>query len=230
MSEKHAIIVAGGTGARMGGSKPKQFLEIDGRPILMHTLELFAHSVSPIHIVLVLPENHIVLWEELCTQHDFSIPYRLVTGGATRFQSVKNGLFILPDNGLVAVHDGVRPFAAASVIQQSFAVAAEKGNAVTSLPLKETIRELTGGSSANSVSRDRTKFRLVQTPQTFRISLLKKAYEQTESSIFTDDASVVEQIGEKINLIEGNEENIKITHSADLTFANALYENKKSPT
>ena len=228
MPDKYAIIVAGGSGTRMGSPTPKQLLEIGGKPILMYTLEVFAHSDPAISLVLVLPEKHFSLWEELCDIHRFKIPHQLVKGGETRFQSVKNGLDLLPDTGLVAVHDGVRPLVAESVIKRSFEVALEKGNAVTSLPLKETIRELKAGSVENTVSRDRSQYRLVQTPQTFAIALLKNAYKQPESPLFTDDASVVEQTGVKIHLIDGNEENIKITHKADLLVCRALLL-KKSP-
>ena len=228
MPDKYAIVVAGGSGFRMGYPTPKQFLEIGGKPILMHTLEVFAHCDPAIVLVLVLPEKHFPAWKELCEKHHFSIPYRLVKGGETRFQSVKNGLDLLPDAGLVAVHDGVRPLVAESVIKRSFEVAMAKGNAVTSLPLKETIRELKAGSAENSVSRDRAQYRLVQTPQTFEIALLKKAYQQPEDPLFTDDASVVEQTGIRIHLIDGNEENIKITHKPDLLMCRALLQ-QKSP-
>ncbi len=226
MAEKYAIIVAGGAGTRMGGVKPKQFLEIGRKPILMHTMELFLESEPSISIVLVLPEAYMASWADLCVLHKFQVPHKTAVGGATRFQSVKNGLQLLPSSGVVAVHDGVRPFVAPAVIQQSFATALKRGSAITSLPLKETIRELTGEFSE---SRDRAKYRLVQTPQTFQVALLKRAYEQPELPIFTDDASVVEQAGERVSLIEGNEENIKITHKADLIFAEALLKNKKSP-
>lgn len=228
MPDKYAIIVAGGSGIRMGSPTPKQFLEIGGKPILMHTLEVFAHSDPAISLVLVLPEKHFSLWKELCEKHRFKIPHQLVKGGETRFQSVKNGLDLLPDTGLVAVHDGVRPLVAESVIKRSFEVALEQGNAVTSLPLKETIRELKAGSVENTVSRDRSQYRLVQTPQTFSIALLKSAYQQPENPLFTDDASVVEQTGVRIHLIDGNEENIKITHKHDLLACRALLV-KKSP-
>lgn len=213
----------------MGAPVPKQFLEIGGRPILMHTLQLFAESDLQIGLVLVLPAAHMDFWQALCRQHDFTIPHKVVEGGGTRFQSVKNGLEVLSGEGLVAVHDGVRPFVSKEVIAAGFAEALVHGNAVASRPSKESIREVVDETTGRSVSRERTRYRLIQTPQTFNIRLLKRAYQQEESDAFTDDASVVEKLGETIHLIEGNPENIKITDAADLLFAHALWQNKKSP-
>ncbi len=226
MPNKYVIVVAGGTGSRMGAVLPKQFLEVNGRPILMRTLELFAGIEENVVIKLVLPEANIPLWDELCKKHQFKIDHTVVAGGPTRFQSVKNGLATLPKEGLVAIHDGVRPFVSPSVIEESFRVAEKHGNAVVSLPLKESIREV---EIDRSVARDRSRFRLIQTPQTFDIRTIQKAYEQGESSLFTDDASVFESAGHHIQLITGNEENIKITHPTDLLLAEALLINKKSP-
>jgi 2-C-methyl-D-erythritol 4-phosphate cytidylyltransferase len=228
MPEKYVIIVAGGSGSRMGGTLPKQFLEVNGRPILMRTIEVFFCFDHSMAVILVLPQSNMALWKELCEEHRFLPAHQIVAGGASRFQSVRNGLKHLPDKGLVAIHDGVRPFVSAEVIAQGFEVASKQGNAIVSLPLKESIREVPGPGN-KSAARDRSKYRLIQTPQTFDISVIKKAYMQPENALFTDDASVVESAGESIVLIEGNEENIKITHQADLLLAEALLKNKKSP-
>ncbi|MEQ8415256.1 MAG: 2-C-methyl-D-erythritol 4-phosphate cytidylyltransferase [Imperialibacter sp.] len=228
MPEKYVIIVAGGSGSRMGSALPKQFLEVNGRPILMRTIEVFFSFDPSIAVILVLPQSNMDLWKELCKEHRFLPAHQIVAGGASRFQSVRNGLELLPDKGLVAIHDGVRPFVSAEVIAQGFKVASKQGNAIVSLPLKESIREVSG-SGNKSAARDRSKYRLIQTPQTFDIRVIKKAYEQFESPLFTDDASVVESAGESIVLIEGNEANIKITHPADLLIADAFLKNKKSP-
>jgi 2-C-methyl-D-erythritol 4-phosphate cytidylyltransferase len=213
----------------MGGHVPKQFLEVCGRPVLMYTLEVFARYDSSMPIVLVLPSHGISLWKEACKKHNFGLAHEIVEGGSTRFNSVKNGLAGLPPSGLVAIHDGVRPFVNVEVIARGFAVAAEKGNAIVSLPLKESIREMASSPAGSSEARDRGRYRLVQTPQTFTLESIKKAYDCDESPLFTDDASVAEAAGEKIHLIDGNEENIKITHPADLLLAEALIKNKKSP-
>lgn len=227
MPKKYVIIVAGGSGSRMGGRVPKQFLEVGGRPVLMYTLEVFARYDPAMPIVLVLPSHGISLWMEACRKHGFGLAHEIVEGGNTRFNSVKNGLARLPASGLVAIHDGVRPFVSVEVIASGFTLAAEKGNAIVSLPLKESIREMTSSPATTSEARDRAKYRLVQTPQTFTIQSIKRAYDRDESPLFTDDASVAEAAGETIHLIDGNEENIKITHPADLLLAEALIKNKK---
>lgn len=228
MPEKHVIIVAGGSGSRMGSTVPKQFLEIGNRPILMRTLEVFAAYDPAMPIILVLPESHISLWNRLCEELGFKIPHKVVKGGQSRFQSVRNGLAQLPGNGLVAIHDGVRPFITAPVIAAGFETASRLGNAVVALPLKESIREVVP-AAGSSIARDRSLFRLIQTPQTFDIQLIKEAYKQPESPLFTDDASVVESAGATIQLIEGSEANIKITHKTDLLVAEVLLKNEKSP-
>ena len=215
--KKYLIIVAGGKGTRMGGSIPKQFMTVAGKPLLMHTLQRF-HSVAPdVECILVLSEDHIVYWAVLCSQFHFELPHTVVEGGATRFLSVKNGLNAIVDNeGLVAVHDGVRPFPSAQLINKAYATAEKTGSAIPVLLPTESIREVDG---AESRIVDRNRYRMVQTPQTFRLALLKEAYKEPYNDLFTDDASVVEASGIKVTLIDGNRENIKITHRSDLLWA-----------
>ncbi len=214
--EKFALIVAGGSGTRMGTEIPKQFLELCGKPVLMHTLERFHQFDSSIQLILVLPQTQFQYWQELCERHQFRLAHQLVAGGNSRFQSVKNGLNELPAEGLVFIHDGVRPLVSLPTIQNCENTAIAKGNALPVLPVIESVRKLENGKS---VHVDRQTYRLVQTPQTFQLSLIKKAFEQPESPLFTDDASVLEAMGECIHLVDGNSENIKITHPNDLKIA-----------
>ena len=218
--KKYAIIVAGGKGLRMGGELPKQFIPVGGRPVLMHTLDTF-HACDPsIQIVLVLPRDHQPDWQELCREYDFCVPHRIADGGATRFHSVQNGLALVDEvDALVAVHDGVRPFVSHEVIRRCYQEAASHGAVVPVIPVVETIRHLLPEGS-ETVSRD--AYRLVQTPQTFSASLLRRAYEQPFCEAFTDDASVVEALGHAVHLVEGNRENIKLTTPFDLVVARAL--------
>ncbi|KAA5544232.1 2-C-methyl-D-erythritol 4-phosphate cytidylyltransferase [Adhaeribacter rhizoryzae] len=212
-----AILVAGGTGSRMQSEVPKQFIAIGGQPILMHTIRRFYEYNPQIKLVVVLPQNQIAKWQALCYTHVFEVKHEVVTGGATRFASVKNGLAaIKTSDGIVAVHDGVRPFVPVAIIKAAFAVAAEKGNAVVAVPLKESIRQV---FKTKSKALDRSQFRLVQTPQCFRLPLFRRAYELPEEPTFTDDASVVERFGQKINLVAGSYDNIKITTPEDLLWA-----------
>jgi 2-C-methyl-D-erythritol 4-phosphate cytidylyltransferase len=216
--KKYAIIVAGGSGSRMKSELPKQFIEIGGLPILMHTLKRFKEADTEIELILVLPESQFEFWKELCEIHsEFmrAIPHKLVAGGKSRFQSGKNGLQIIENEGLVAIHDGVRPFVSAEIINESFRVAQEKGTAVVSVASKDSVR-------VNGQAIDRSTVRLIQTPQTFQIPLIKKAFETPELSTFTDDASVAEHAGFEIHLIEGAYENIKITTPEDLLWAEVL--------
>lgn len=213
------IIVAGGSGSRMQSALPKQFILLASEPILMHTIRRFYAYNPAIETVVVLPEKEIPFWQNRCEKLQFKIPHKVVSGGASRFQSVKNGLAAVTGNGVVAVHDGVRPFVPQSVIAEAFKTAREKGNAVVAVALKDSIRKVT---ESGNIALDRSEFRLIQTPQCFRFDLLKKAYELPEESTFTDDASVVEKLGEKINLTEGSYENIKITTPEDLLWAEAF--------
>ena len=213
------IIVAGGSGSRMQSTLPKQFILLAGQPILMHTIRQF-HAYNPaIETVVVLPEKEIPFWQQQCKKLEFKISHKVVAGGATRFQSVKNGLTAVSGRGVIAVHDGVRPFVPQNVIAEAFKTAFEKGNAVVAVPLKDSIRMVT---ETGNQAADRSQFRLIQTPQCFTYELLQKAYELPEESTFTDDASVVEKLGEKINLTAGSYENIKITTPEDLLWAEAF--------
>ena len=216
--KKFAIITAGGTGSRMESNIPKQFLTIAGIPILMHTIKVFQDAVPEINIILVLPENQHQYWLELCQKHDFNSDFPIVKGGETRFHSVKNGLQEINEESLVAIHDGVRPLIDPEVITNSYTTAEKYGNAVPALPVSESVRMIIDDGS-RMVERD--QLRIIQTPQTFIYSILRKAYTQDYVESFTDDASVVEATGEQIHLIEGNIENIKITRKADLKFAEA---------
>ena len=220
MSSSFVIIVAGGKGLRMGGDVPKQFLPINGKPILMHTIEAFRKAINDIQIILVLPADQHDYWQELCKVYHFQSPERIAQGGETRFHSVRNGLSLLPDDAdaVVGVHDGVRPFVSAETIQRCYAAAAEGKAVVPVVPVVETVRQILPDGS--SVTRPRDEYRLVQTPQTFPLALLKEAYQQPFSQAFTDDASVVEAFGKEITMIEGNRENIKITTPSDLKMDN----------
>ena len=216
---KTAIIVAGGKGMRMQTDIPKQFLEIHGRPILMHTLEAFYRYDASIQLILVLPSIQQGFWLELCKKHDFNLPHQIVPGGHTRFNSVQNALEHIRISGLVAVHDGVRPLVSVETISRCFNEAEKHGAAIPVVDLVDSIRQLT---DAGSQSVNRTNYKLVQTPQVFNSEILIKAYKQDFSTRFTDDASVVEACGEEIKLVAGNPENIKITTAFDLKLAEIL--------
>ena len=220
--ERYAILVAGGKGLRMGGDIPKQFLPIGGKPVLMRTIEVFCQAYPDIHIILVLPVSQQYYWQQLCQDYHFTIPVQIADGGETRFHSVSNGLKLIPEGteGIVGVHDGVRPFVAVETIRRCYEEAMEKGAVVPVVSVVETVRQLLKDGTSVTVPRD--EYKLVQTPQTFRISLLKEAYQQPYTSFFTDDASVVEALGKPVHLVEGNRENIKITTPADIRFVNGL--------
>ena len=217
----YVIIVAGGKGLRMGSDIPKQFLPIGGKPVLMRTLERFREYSADLHIILVLPEAQQAYWQELCGKYDFKVKYQLANGGQTRFHSVQNGLALVPDDaeGVVGVHDGVRPFPSIEVIKNCYETARTAKAVIPVIPVVETVRHLEGDSS---VTVPRGDYRLVQTPQTFDIQLLKAANRQPYNDGFTDDASVVESYGHAITLVEGNRENIKITTPYDLKIAEVL--------
>jgi len=210
------IIVAGGNGTRMGSELPKQFLPLAGLPVLMHTMRNFYEYDPTLQLILVLPAGEIQSWKELCSQHHFEIFHEIIAGGPTRFQSVKNGLSLVTDCELIAIHDGVRPLVSHGTIKRCFGKAEQKGSAIPVLPSNESVRE---GSLSKSVPVDRCHYFLVQTPQVFRASALQKSYDQTWNASFTDDASVFEQAGNKVELVLGNRENIKITFPEDLQIA-----------
>ncbi len=219
--KKYALIVAGGKGLRMGADLPKQFIELSGLPVLMHTLKAF-RQVDDIHITLVLPEDHMEYWSSLCKSHQFSIPHQLAVGGDSRFQSVKNGLASIPEDALVAIHDGVRPLVSTQVINEAFLIAEEKGNAIAVVPLKDSLRkqELEKNFAVN-----RANYFLVQTPQAFQSKIIQDAYTAALDDNFTDDASVLEAQNIEINLIAGDYRNIKITTPEDLLIAEAFLRN-----
>jgi 2-C-methyl-D-erythritol 4-phosphate cytidylyltransferase len=217
--EKSVIIVAGGTGSRMKSDIPKQFLLLNGRPLLMHTISRFLQYDNVLRIVLVLPEARVSYWTELCREYNFSPGCTIVTGGETRFHSVRNGLAAVPDKGIVAVHDGARPLINAALIEKLFREALEKGSAVPCIPPSESVRLI--GTEGSEIL-DRSSVRLIQTPQCFEASVLKRAYAEEYRESFTDDASVVESIGVDIHLTEGEPGNIKITSSFDLSMAEKL--------
>ena len=220
--DRYAILVAGGKGLRMGSDIPKQFLPLRGRPVLMHTIDVFRRTYPDIHIILVLPREQQDYWRQLCGQHDYDVEPCVADGGETRFHSVRNGLSLIPGDarGVVGVHDGVRPFVSPETIRRCFEAAEEFGAVVPVVPVVETVRQVL--ADGNSMTVDRNAYRLVQTPQTFDIQLLKKAYGQPFDPFFTDDASVVEAMGHPIKLVEGNNENIKLTNPADLKLAEGM--------
>ena len=220
--DRYAILVAGGKGLRMGSDIPKQFLPLRGRPVLMHTIDVFRRTYPDIHIILVLPREQQDYWRQLCGQHDYDVELCVADGGETRFHSVHNGLSLIPDDarGVVGVHDGVRPFVSPETIRRCFEAAEEFGAVVPVVSVVETVRQVLADGSSMTV--DRNAYRLVQTPQTFDIQLLKKAYGQPFDPFFTDDASVVETMGHPIKLVEGNNENIKLTNPADLKLAEGM--------
>lgn len=215
----YAVVVAGGSGTRMGTAMPKQFLEVGGRPVLARTLERLHAAVPLRRLILVLPQDQIGTWQQLAKSCGCVVPHDITTGGPTRFASVQNGLALLEGDGIVAIHDGVRPFVSAAVVRQSFEEAAAHGSALTVVHPKESLRQVL--ADGRSVAAERAAFRIVQTPQTFDLSLIRAAYQQPDSG-FTDDASVAEAAGHPIRLIAGNYENIKITTPEDLLWAESL--------
>lgn len=198
---------------------PKQFIEVAGKPLLMHTIRQFYKYNPGIRLIVVLPKEQLDTWRELCQKYKFDIFHMTVPGGSTRFGSVKNGLDAVLGEGIVAVHDGVRPFVETETIKAAFEAATKYGSAVVAVSPKDSIRELT---TEGSRAVPRAKYKLVQTPQCFRASILRQAYQQAEQEYFTDDASVVESMGEPVVLVEGSYRNIKITTPEDLILAEAF--------
>lgn len=223
--KRYAIIVAGGKGVRMGKALPKQFLELDGIPVILHTLNVFYRFDPTIQLIVVLPGSYFGTWKTLCDTCSVKYEAFLAEGGPERFHSVKSGLkFVDDDKSVVAVHDAVRPLVSREVLDRAFTDAEHYGNAIPVIPVNESLRERTG---VGSRSVDRKNLFMVQTPQCFRTSILKKAYRQNYASEFTDDATVVESDGEIIHLVEGNPENIKITSPADMLIAEALLRHRE---
>ncbi len=218
MCDKTIIITAGGIGKRMGGDLPKQFLNIAGKPILFHTINCFYNFDNHAQILVTLPANWKSYWNELCEKHGFTIPHIVVSGGEERYHSIQLAL-VQAKGKYIAVHDGVRPLVSLNTIARSFDSAKEFGTGIPVLPIKDSLRNIT---NSTSVAVNRTNYRIVQTPQIFERNILLNAYNRAFHSGITDDASLVEESGMKIHLVEGNEENIKITTQLDLNFCEFL--------
>lgn len=218
-----AIIVAGGSGTRFGAELPKQFLELGGKPILMRSIEAFANSGNcPVDVIVTLPSDQMDLWQRLCDRYGFGVPHRVVPGGETRWHSVKHALDSMGDVNevdIIAVHDGVRPMVTADVICRTIAAARRDGAAIPVVALNDSVRQVVGEASH---ALDRSALRAVQTPQAFDARLLLDAYSLPYQTTFTDDASVVEQLGHPITLVEGDPHNLKITRPMDLALAEYL--------
>lgn len=216
----YAIIVAGGSGTRMQSAVPKQFLLLNGIPVLMHTINAFHASHTQPEIIVVLHPNSHEYWQSLCDEHNYSVPHQLVSGGETRFHSVRNGFNSIADeDSVIAIHDAVRPLISKEIIDESFDCAEKYGNAIVAIKSRDSVRQIRDNRSA-SLNRD--EIYLIQTPQTFQSAQLKIAYQQPYQESFTDDASVVEQTGVNINLIQGSHQNIKITYPEDIAIAEFL--------
>ncbi|MBO4721489.1 MAG: 2-C-methyl-D-erythritol 4-phosphate cytidylyltransferase [Muribaculaceae bacterium] len=223
-SKRYAIIVAGGSGTRFGSEVPKQFLALDGKAVLMRTIEKFDQAGAT--IVVVLPAEHQEMWMAMCKESNFPVTHTVATGGKTRFESVKNGIAAienLNDDDLVAVHDGVRPLASVELINRCFDTAQATGSAIPVVNPSDSIRQVMEDGTSRQLLR--SSLRAVQTPQTFRAELLKGAYDVDESPLFTDDASVVESAGHQVSLVEGEVTNIKITTPIDMIIAKELIKN-----
>ncbi|MEG1617238.1 MAG: 2-C-methyl-D-erythritol 4-phosphate cytidylyltransferase [Bacteroidales bacterium] len=218
--KKYAIIVAGGKGLRMGQDLPKQFISVGEKPILMHTLNAFYRTNSEIDLILVLPKEQVEYWITLCELYNFKIPHRIAEGGATRFNSVRNGLKLVEAEGVVAIHDGVRPFVSSKVISDAYGAAKDFPGVIPVIEVVDSVRELDDQKGSHPVDRER--LRLVQTPQVFQTAPLLEAYQLPYDKSFTDDASVFEAAGFQVHCIAGNRENIKITTPFDLLIAEAL--------
>lgn len=217
----YVIIVAGGKGLRMGTEVPKQFLPLAGKPILMRTIERFHAYNERLDMIVVLPKEQQAYWQELCQKYHFGIAHRVADGGGTRFESSQNGLALVPDGeeGVVAFHDGVRPLVPISVIDDCYETARDAFAAIPVIPVTDSLRRIDGENRSRAVYRP--DYRAVQTPQAFDISLAKQAFRQPYSDVFTDDATVVENLGCQVTLVEGSRENIKITTPVDMLVAEA---------
>lgn len=223
MEHKYAIVVAGGKGTRFSNDQPKQFIELEGKPVLIHTLEKFVATSRDIRIIVVLPKEDMGRWAQLQQRYPTISTVESCTGGATRMESVRNGLARIDTDGWVAIHDGVRPLTSPKLIAASYAEAQQHGSAVPAVAMKDSLRKISAGG--DTVAVDRSHFRLVQTPQTFRVSEIQRAYALASGGTATDDATVAEQAGMAIHLFEGHYDNIKITTPDDLVLARALMRN-----
>jgi len=216
--KQYVIVVAGGKGTRMGTEIPKQFLELNGKAIILHTLEKFSKALPQATLFLVLPKSQLTRWKEISKHTSFQ-NIEIAFGGLTRFDSVKSGLTLIKEEGVIGIHDAVRPLVSVSTIENVFSSAEKTEAAIPVVELKDSLRQL---NMNHSKAVNRSSFRIVQTPQCFTTKLLKKAYQQTFKDNFTDDATVVESLGKSPSLVEGNYENIKITTMEDLRLAEAF--------
>ena len=223
----YTIIVAGGTGSRMKGELPKQFMLLNGKPVILYSIEAFYSYDPSVQIILVIHPSYLSLWKKMISEFRISIPFKVAEGGPTRFDSVKNGLKLIEDDGFVAVHDAARPVINADFLRKLFLAATTHGSAIPVVPLTDTVRIIDGDTSHQ---QDRAFLRAVQTPQVFKISDLQRAYTQPYQPVFTDDGSVMEAAGFPVHLTEGRPENIKITHLQDITVAEALIKNLTTET
>ena len=226
--DKYAIIVAGGSGSRMGGDLPKQFLLLDGKPVVLHTIERFLSLSFPVEIILILPPAYREYWKDYCFENKVSFRHTLVSGGITRFHSVKNALKYVPSGAVVAIHDGVRPFVSSEFLERLFTLGQEKGavipmvGAVDSMRVKTMQKETENHDCQEYMPVERENYFLVQTPQVFQSDIILDAYKQAFVPSFTDDASVVEKMGCKISVTDGSRYNIKLTHTEDMLLAEAI--------
>lgn len=218
---RYAVIVAAGSGMRMGAPIPKQFLEVGGRPILMHTLNRFMAFDASIRLVVVLHPDYIEFWRSLCEKHDYSVPHSIVSGGSERFFSVQKAIQSLVDteDAIVGIHDAVRPMVSVATLERCYATAQETGSAVPCISVNDSMRIVDADGNRSII---RSSLRIIQTPQCFSLNLLRRAFTQEYNTAFTDDASVVEALGESIELVEGNRENIKVTTPEDMHWLNLL--------
>ena len=224
MNDQYAVIVAGGKGIRMNSDIPKQFLPVSEKPVLMRSIDAFHHFNPNIRIILIIPENSMEYWSDLCKEYNFDTPHQVFPGGKDRTSSVRNGLDQISGPGWVAIHDGVRPFVSRKIIHDSFFYAEKYGNAVAAVKTKDSLRVMEGEVS-KAVNRE--LYRVIQTPQTFEVDLIKRAYEIVNPEGFSDDASVLEKYGERIFLFEGSFDNIKITTPEDLELAELILGRRK---
>ena len=217
--DKYIIVVAGGRGTRMGGDVPKQFLPLAGKVVLMHTLDCMIAAEPDATLILALPHDQQAEWRRLCSEYSYAVEHRVVDGGETRFRTVSNALQYVTEGALVAIHDGVRPLVSVDVVRDAFKVALAQGAAIPVMPVVESLRCVEGDVSR---SVERSAYRAVQTPQVFHSTALKAAYLQPYREEFTDDASVYEAAGNRVTLIDGNRENIKITIPQDIALAEII--------